>query len=223
MAHIKESIYIQAPPGEVVDTSNLHSWPIFVTSMTAPHVIAGDGGVGTRFEIFLTVAGLRLRESGRVVDVRHDSDGGVHWQNLFKGPLSGWQRWDLRPADGGTSVTLEMSFVVLGGVGGKMAEALLFTSRAARDARHSLGNLKRLVEERDGRGRLSPRPPLPRKVSGIGESDLRCLAGKGAALIRRDPPATIAIAESCPLLRAPDPTTARVRGRSSKVPSPAPR
>ena len=158
--------------------------------MTAPHVIAGDGGVGTRFEIFLTVAGLRLRESGRVVDVRHDSDGGVHWQNLLRGrSLPVGSSGQVRPADGGTSVTLEMSFVVLGGVGGEDGRSSSLHSRAARDARHSLGNLKRLVKgPGTGAGGSVLARRCPERYPGIGEPDLVCLAGKGAAVIRPGSP-----------------------------------
>lgn len=147
MGHIKDSIHIDAPV-EKVDkfTDDPNNWPTFMEGMGAPDKITGDGGVGTVVEFTLLFAGVHLRETSRIVEVRRNPDGGGHVRYDIVGAMPASQTWDLKPENGGTLISMEMEYTLPGSVLGKVADRLVGEKMSERDIHHSLENLKLLME-----------------------------------------------------------------------------
>jgi coenzyme Q-binding protein COQ10 len=114
--------------------------------MSEPDKITGEGGVGSEVEITVLLAGVHLHETVRSLEDRRDPDGSAHWRAAITGPSSGWMTWDYKPENGGTLVTEEWEYTVPGSVLGKVADRLIFEKMQERDTRHSLENLKLLME-----------------------------------------------------------------------------
>jgi hypothetical protein len=70
----------------------------------------------------------------------------VHWRGEYSGGNSGWETWDLLPADEGASVTVEMEVVPAGGALVRVAADHFVQRPMRRNVHQSLGNLMRLVE-----------------------------------------------------------------------------
>jgi len=148
MGHVKGTIHVDAPAGEVLEfTADPHRWATFMAGMDEPDKISGDGDVGTEAEFTLLMAGLALpHETWRVVEARRDPDGGGHRRLAIDGPLSGWQTWDCAPESGGTLVTLEMESTLPASVMGRVADRLAGEKLLERDVRHSLESMRLLAE-----------------------------------------------------------------------------
>ena len=82
MAHLKDNILINAPV-EKVDAvvGDPNNWATFMTGMSGPEKISGDGGVGTVVEHRMALMwGIRRPATTKVTEERHDPDGGTFWR-----------------------------------------------------------------------------------------------------------------------------------------------
>ncbi len=144
----KDTIRINAPV-EDVDRLALppDAWSRYFVGMSAPEKVEGDGGPGTIVEFSMSPPGARpFHATCRVVEWDHRPDGAVHWRGEYSGGNSGWEIWDLSPADGGASATVEMEVIPAGGPLVGLAANLFVQRPLRRNVRQSLENLKRLVE-----------------------------------------------------------------------------
>ena len=147
MGHLQNSIHIDAPVDKVRGfTDDPHNWATFMVGMSEPDKIFGYRGVGTQVEFTFLMAGVRIHETSQVVEDRRYPYGGGHGRLDFTGPSCGWQTWDFKPTNGGTLVTTEMEYTVPGSVLVKVTGRLIVEKMQERNMRHSLENLKLLME-----------------------------------------------------------------------------
>ena len=146
--HAKDTIRVDAPV-EAVDRVALppEAWSRYFVGMSEPERIKGDGGPGTIVDFSMSPPGGRaFHATCKVVAWDHRADGSVHWRGEYSGGYSGWETWDLLPADGGASLTVDMEVVPAGGPFVRAAANLFVQRPLRRNVRQSLENLKRLVE-----------------------------------------------------------------------------
>ena len=146
--HAKDTIRIDAPVDDV-DRVALppDAWSRYFVGMSDPDEVRGDGGPGTIVEFTMSPPGGRpFHATCRVVEYEHQADGSVRWRGEYGGDNGGWETWDLRPVDGGSSVTVEMEVVPGGGPLIRLAADLFVQRPLRRNVHQSLENLKRLVE-----------------------------------------------------------------------------
>ncbi len=147
MAELTKSLFIAAPV-ERIDAivRDPRQWPHFWVGMADPDSIEGDGGPGTVVKFDLTTFGLRLHESERVVEERHDPDGSTHWRWEFEGMTKGWMTCYHQPTEGGTTIKTDFKYTPPGSVVGKIVDLLVLERVQKRDFNTSLENLKILAE-----------------------------------------------------------------------------
>jgi coenzyme Q-binding protein COQ10 len=148
MAHLTESLFIDAPVDRVDDiVRDPGQWPKFWVGMEEPDRIDGDGGPGTKVQFNLYMMGVRMHETEETVDEKHNADGSTDWRWKFDGTTSGWLTCHHEPIGDGTTITTEFDYTLPGSVLGKVADRLVIEKMQSRDFRHSLENLKLLAEE----------------------------------------------------------------------------
>jgi hypothetical protein len=148
LVHAKDTILVHAPV-EDVDRLALppDAWSRYFVGMSEPEKVEGDGGPGTIVDFSMSPPGGRpFHATCHVVEYDHRADGSVHWRGEFSGGNAGWETWDLLPADGGASVTVEMEVVPAGGALVRVAADLFVQRPMRRNVHQSLENLKRLAE-----------------------------------------------------------------------------
>ncbi len=147
MAHVKKSIFINAPVDKVHDAArDPHGWATWYAGLGEAEEVQGDGGPGTKAKHHYTMAGVSFPVETEVIVDRTNDDGSCSHRNEFSGPLSGWQTWEYRPQDAGTEVTAEIDYTVPGKALGKVADKLIVERMQERSAQESLERLKLLVE-----------------------------------------------------------------------------
>ncbi len=146
--HAKDTIHIDAPV-EDVDRIALppDAWSRYFVGMSAPEEIRGDGGPGTIVEFTMSPPGGRpFHATCCVVEWEHRPNGAVRWRGEYSGGNSGWETWELTPADGGACATVEMEVIPAGGPLVGLVANLFVQRPLRRNVHQSLENLKRLVE-----------------------------------------------------------------------------
>jgi len=154
--HARDTIHIDAPVG-VVDRLALppEAWSRYFVGMSAPDEVVGDGGPGTTVTFAMSPPGSKpFRATATVAEWEHRGDGSVHWRGEYSGGMGGWETWDLRPEDGGTSVAIEMDAQPAGGALVRAAATLFVQRPLRRNVHQSLWNLKRLAESSEPVQRL---------------------------------------------------------------------
>jgi uncharacterized membrane protein len=147
MAHIKESIVINAPPDKVHALArDPLRWSTWYSGLSDPKSVEGDGGAGTVVEHDYLMAGIHFPVTTQVTKDCKNPDGSCSHRNEFEGPLSGWQTWEYIPKDGGTEVVAEIEYSAPGKALGKVADRLIIERMQERAARETLERLKVLVE-----------------------------------------------------------------------------
>ncbi len=147
MAHLKESLFINAPVAQIdAIVRDPRQWPNFWVGMSEPGRIDGDGGPGTKVEFDLHMLGVRMHETDETLEERHNPDGSTDWRWKFEGSTSGHLACHHQPDKEGTTITTEFEYSLPGSVLGKIADRLVIEKMQSRDFRHSLENLKLLAE-----------------------------------------------------------------------------
>ena len=147
MARIKESIFIDAPVKKVHDVADdPTTWSTWYQGLGQAENVEGDKGPGTIVQQHYLLAGMSFPVTTKVTENSEDAQGACHWKSSFEGPLSGWQSWDYEPEGGGTQVTAEIEYSVPASMFGKVADRLFIERMQERATRHTLENLKQLVE-----------------------------------------------------------------------------
>lgn len=82
----------------------------------------------------------------RVTEHRADPDGSFHRKGENEGVLSGRLSWGYVPQDDGTLVNFEVEYAVPGSALGKAIDRLFIERSQERATRHTLENLKQLME-----------------------------------------------------------------------------
>lgn len=146
MAHIKKSIFIQAPVEKVYAiTRDPNRWATFFAGLSEAEEITGQGEVGTVVKHHYQIAGVRFPVTSRVLEDSVGSNGG-RWKGKIEGPLDGEQTWDYIPKDGGTEVTVTIDYTLPGAVLGRIANRLVVERMQERSIEQTLENLKLLCE-----------------------------------------------------------------------------
>ena len=145
MRTIARSILIDAPPSrvfELIDSPD--RYPEFFVGMTKwESESEQESGVGARYRVLMKVGSI---EAGGTVKVTEWSDPEtIAW--CWERGIHQEGRWELRPHDGGTEVTLEVSFDLSGGPVGRLVE-LIAGRMVGRNLYATLLAARRLVEER---------------------------------------------------------------------------
>jgi hypothetical protein len=149
VAHLKDSILINAPV-EKVDAvvGDPHKWATFMTGMSEPEKISGDGGVGTVVEHRMALMwGIRRPATTKVTESRHDPDGGTFWRWEQTGTASAWWTCHHQPREGQTLAASELEYTLPWGVLGKVCDRLFVAGQQKRAMRQTMENVKRLAEE----------------------------------------------------------------------------
>lgn len=147
MAHIKKSIYINAPVEKVYAMArDPNRWATFYAGLSEPEEINGHGEVGTVVKHYYLMAGMRFPVTSRVLVDSIGPNGG-QWKGKIEGPLDGEQTWDYVPKNDGTEVSINISYTLPGAVLGRIANRLLVERMQERAIEQTLENLKILCEE----------------------------------------------------------------------------
>jgi len=147
MAHIKDSIFIQASPEKVhAFAADPYKWSSWFVGLGEAKNVEGDNSPGTTVTHSYLMAGAHIPLTTRVTEHRAEADGSFRWKGENEGALAGWIAWDYEPTDDGTTVKFEIEYAVPGSVLGKVADRLFIERNQERAARHTLENLKHLVE-----------------------------------------------------------------------------
>ena len=147
MAHLKDSIFISAPPEKVhAFAADIKKWHIWFVGLGEAESVEGDNSPGTVIKQSYLFMGMHIPLTTKVIENSTDADGSRHWKAENEGSLAGWNNWDYLPKDGGTLVEVEMEYAVPGSVLGKVADRLFVERSQERALRHTLENLKQLTE-----------------------------------------------------------------------------
>jgi uncharacterized protein YndB with AHSA1/START domain len=145
---VEQSVTLAAPPERVwelvMDPTMLERWVSTHDSLVddAEH---GPAAEGDSFTQRLRLAGKGFDVRWRVIEAERPSF--ARW--VGKGPARSTAEVTYRftPSDGGTRFTYSNRFALPGGVAGRIAGGLLSAAPGSREARRSLENLRRLVED----------------------------------------------------------------------------
>ena len=147
MTHLKDSIFIAAPPERVhAYAADPKTWSTWFAGLGEAESIEGDNSPGTVVKQSYMMMGMHLPITTTVTEHDARADGAWHWKADNAGSIDGWQSWDYRPQDGGTFVEVEMEYEVPGSVFGKVADRLFVERNQERALRHTLENLKQITE-----------------------------------------------------------------------------
>ena len=147
MAHIKDSILIDAPPEKVHGlAADPHKWSSWFVGLGEAESVEGDNSPGTVVKQNYLMAGMHIPVTTKVTDNRKEADGSFFWRSENEGSLAGWQTWTYAPKDGKTLVSVDMEYTVPGSVLGKVADRLFVERNQERAMHHTLENLKQLSE-----------------------------------------------------------------------------
>ena len=147
MAHLKDSIFIAASPEKVhAFAADIKGWPTWFVGLGEAESVDGDNSPGTVIKQSYLSMGAHIPITTTVTENSTDAAGGRHWKAKNEGSLAGWQNWDYVPNDDGTLVEVEFEYAVPGSVLGKVADRLFVERNQKRALRHSLENLKQLIE-----------------------------------------------------------------------------
>lgn len=147
MTRIKDSIFINAPVDKVhAMATDPHGWETWYVGLGEAQKVEGEGGMGTIVHHSYLLAGLHFAVTTEVTQNSKDVNGAYHWKSLFEGRLAGWQNWDYEPKEGGTQVTAEIEYTMPGSVLAKIANRQFVEKMQGRHTRHTLENLKHLME-----------------------------------------------------------------------------
>lgn len=144
MTEIDESIRIGAPPEvvyrELVDLDGLSRWSTITDSHEGPAPLT----LHQEFDQTIRVAGARLSTHWRCVEL--EPPRVVAYDATSAGGGRFHMRQVVTPADGGSLVELHVDYDLPGGVLGDVVDRLYAERRNEREARHTLENLKDLIE-----------------------------------------------------------------------------
>ena len=146
MTHIQHTITIDRPVDEVWDyVLDTRNDPVWITNV----VDVGRGAdapveVGLEIEETYKFLGVRLPMTLKVTEHEPPRRSAIEFSN---GPVSGRGSYQFDAVDGGTRFTMTMDTDAHGFF--KLAEPV-FARMARRDVAASLGNLKDILEARDG-------------------------------------------------------------------------
>jgi len=146
MGHIRESIHIDAPIGQVWELgAKCERYPEWQTGIVEVKDCTGPiDHVGAKYSIVYKSMGRRLdatfevtrAEGPRLIEQKGTVPGGGHATFLQTA----------EPAGGGTDITLTMDYELPGGFIGDLANKLFMERALERDIRHSNENFKALCE-----------------------------------------------------------------------------
>jgi ribosome-associated toxin RatA of RatAB toxin-antitoxin module len=145
MRTVTRSLLIEAAPDEVfalIDSPD--RYPEFFVGMTRwESVSERTSGLGARYRVLMKVGSI---EAGGTVKVAEWSEPEtIAW--CWERGIHQEGRWELEPRDGGTEVTLEVSFDLSGGPVGRVVE-LIAGRIVGRNLYATLLAARRLVEDR---------------------------------------------------------------------------
>jgi hypothetical protein len=149
MAHIKDSILINAPVEKVNGiVGDPHNWASFIVGMSEPGKITGDPGLGATAEHKMALMwGMRGRVTTKVTEERHDPDGSTFWRWEQAGMAPAWWTCYHQPREGGTLASSELDYKMPWGIVGKAMDRLFAARTQKRDMHRTLENVKRLAEQ----------------------------------------------------------------------------
>lgn len=149
MAHLKDSILINAPVQKVdAVVGDPHKWATFMTGMSEPEKISGDGGVGTVAEHSMALMwGIRRPATTKVTEEWHPPDGSTYWRWEQEGTAPAWWTCHHQPREGQTVATSELEYTLPWGMVGKAMDRLFVAGSQRRHMRRTMENVKRLAEE----------------------------------------------------------------------------
>ena len=145
MRTVARTILIDAPPDEVFGLiDSPERYPEFFVGMTKwESESEQETGIGARYRVLMKVGSI---EAGGTVKVTEWSEAGtIAW--CWERGIHQEGRWELQPRDGGTEVTLEVSFDLSGGPVGRLVE-LIAGRMVGRNLYATLLAARRLVEDR---------------------------------------------------------------------------
>ncbi len=147
MAHLTHTLFINTSVDDLnAIVKDPYQWPKFMTGMSEPQRVFGDGGPGTKMEYSITMLGVAMHMVQRTAEERHNQDGSTDWRWEIEGYTPGWVACHHEPKEGGTQITTDFEYSLPGSVLGMAADRLLFERRMRRDFENSLENLKLLAE-----------------------------------------------------------------------------
>ncbi len=142
MASVEKSITVKATPDAIWSKATDPSgWPTWFEGASAPKSITGDGGVGTKVELTMTVAGLPLPS---ILTVEKAAPG-EEWIGAFESPglAIGKMSWQYMPMGSRTKLTFHIEADLKGAA--KVMEGKV-TKSFENMADETLAKLKQLVE-----------------------------------------------------------------------------
>lgn len=149
MAHLKESILINASVEKVnAVVRDPRNWATFITGMSQPEKISGEGGVGTAADHRMALMwGIRRPATTKVSQERHDPDGSTFWRWEQEGTAPAWWTCYHQPRQEGTLATSELEYTLSWGILGKACDRLFAARTQRRAMRQTMENVKRLAEK----------------------------------------------------------------------------
>ena len=145
MRTVTRGIHIEAPPAQVFELiDSPDRYPEFFVGMTKWESMSEQtSGLGARYRVLMKVGSI---EAGGTVKVTEWSESEtIAWR--WERGIHQEGRWELEPRDGGTEVTLEVSFDLSGGPVGRVVE-LIAGRIVGRNLYATLLAARRLVEDR---------------------------------------------------------------------------
>jgi uncharacterized protein YndB with AHSA1/START domain len=143
MAIVQRTVQITASPQETMALlSDAGRWPEWYPGMTELKITSPFPEAGGTVAFKVKSAGLSLPVTERVLDYQ---PGELHLFQM-EGTLSGRARWEVTPEGDGTRLTTTFDYVLPGGVGGRIADALFVKRMNGKSLEEGLRNFKALVE-----------------------------------------------------------------------------
>jgi hypothetical protein len=148
MAHMKESILINAPVQKVNEiVEDPRRWSSYMVGMEKPTKFFGDTGIGAGAEYRMAIMpGIRARATTTVTEERHDPDGSTLWRWDQKGSTCAWWTCHHQVQEGKTFAVSELDYTPPAGALGRFLDRLFIAGFQKRNMHRTLENVKRLAE-----------------------------------------------------------------------------
>lgn len=145
MKRIERSVEIEVAPERVFDAlvrwDGLTRWSTMTVSHTGP---GSCTGLGDTFEQTIRVAGVDLQTEWRVTE--YQPPRAIAYHATGPGGSSMTMRQRVTGMPSGSRLDVEVDYELPGGVLGDVADLVYVHRRSEREAEHTLGNLKELLE-----------------------------------------------------------------------------
>jgi uncharacterized membrane protein len=144
MTTLKRDIFINASPEAIFkiasEASRFPEWYAGIEATEPDDVFPQPGG---KVQMDYKAAGISFEMTMTSLEM----EPGKYMVSQMEGMITGTNRWDYEPQEGGTRVSVEFEYEMPGGALGQLANKLLVERMNAENLEKSLEKLKAVTEE----------------------------------------------------------------------------